>query len=171
MRIAPHRTRDNDAVAGLPLEMIVILIVLAISLPIAFDRFNAWDMDRTEREVKMEIQFLFCRAKMLYFAGENNTDTVELNFRSGYATRIESIIVGANASGLWAGVTYDIEGQPPETDFVYEPQFPIACSEGGKLTSLELGPGKVTLFLSTERNSEFLQKRDIDLYVDVSVVD
>ena len=52
-----------EGVEGIPFKLIIVAVVLAITLPVAFDRFNHWDADRTETYLKMEIQGLISRVK------------------------------------------------------------------------------------------------------------
>ena len=166
-----RRFRNSiDGVEGIPFKMIIIAVVLAITLPVSFDRFNHWDADRTETDLKIEIQGLISRVKLAYLSGEGNTDNVEVNFRSGMMTRIESVTLGSGPDGIWSGISYNISGRQEQTLLVQDPEIPMAESQGDGFGGLVLGPGKHMIHLSIRHEPQFELGRSVDLFVEVSAV-
>ncbi len=164
--------RNKFGVEGIPFKLIIIIVILAISLPIAFDRFNHWDADKTEKEIRNEITNLVTRIKMAYLSGVGNVDTVDVDFRDGATTRVDAIIFGANPNAGFpevVSISYTIEGIT-QTILVQDPEIPMAEFDGGEYRSLAMGGGKHSIRISIERDSRFELGRGIDLFANVSVV-
>lgn len=166
-----RRLRNSiDAVEGIPFKMIIIAVVLAITIPVSFDRFNHWDADRTETDLKIEIQGMISRIKLAYLSGEGNIDQVEVNFRNGMMTRIETVTIGSDLDGIWSGISYSISGRQEQTMLVQDPEIPMAERQGDGFGGLVLGPGKHIIQISVQHEPLFELGRSVDLYVNLSAV-
>lgn len=165
-----HLPNSIKGVEGIPFKLIIIMVVLAISLPIIYQGFDHWDAERTETDLTIEITNLITRVKLAYLSGENNTDNVEVNFKNGVVTRVERVIIGSDPNGIWNGIKYELKGRGNQTILIQDPEIPMTEGQGDHFKGLELGPGRHILHLSVQRNPQFELNRSIDLYVDVSVV-
>ena len=172
----PDIRRSISGVEGLPLEMIIILIVLAMILPISFSYFNTWNTDRTEQTLLNEIDYLATRIKMVYLTGENNTDMVDFTLSNGLLAEVESVSIGLDPSKeidgqkVPTGITYKLSGRPEQTILVQDPEIPMAFKEGDSFDNLELGSGRHTIYLEVKKDPAFSKWVD-GIYVEVSVVD
>jgi hypothetical protein len=153
--------------------MIIILVILAISLPVIVTQYHRWDMRSTENSLRNEIEYFMTRVTMVYLSGENNTANVNVQFKDGVVAKIDWIHIGSspnNPDYEWTTVSYCMRDRSPQTMIVKDPQIPMSYSENGEFTALELGKGIYTIHLSVERSPVFELGRGPDLYVEVSLI-
>lgn len=117
---------QEGAVEGIPLQLIIIAIILAISLPIIFMGLDNADHSQTENNLKGEINAIKAMARSLFNGGVGNSDIIEVNFKNGLMTTIDYVKFGNNlASGRADIISYQIIGDSPMSTEFNSPEIPL----------------------------------------------
>ena len=155
---------DNRGIEGLPLQLTVSLLVLAIALPIAWSWFDSYNLTQMEESASMEVDAVLSTARQVYFHGVGNKRVLEVEFRNSFGHSFERIEIG---DALPEGdhrcmVTFEITGKPART-FIMEPNVPLTTPQNEQLA---LGAGKTSLLLECVEN-EFAGESIV--YVEISL--
>ena len=161
---------NEEGIEGIPFKLIIIVLVMALSIPLIFGGLENYDRTQTENDLRNELEFLITRAKQVYFGGTGNAGNVEVNFRSSLFTRIEYMQIGDGPEGIWSSIRYKLNHKGVETMVIENPNIPLAYNDNGNLKSLELGSGSYTIHLECKDDKDFTNDGRNDLYVEVRVV-
>jgi len=140
LRMTPHSIgRDNKAIEGLPLTMIVVMVVLAITIPLIIGSLRAYDRGRVEQELASEIDRFISMVQLVYTSGPGNSAVIEFNAASGSMTHIDSVIFGDEPGGSMASIIrYTITGRVEVMTLLESPNVPMMSSSN---TSFEISSG------------------------------
>jgi hypothetical protein len=161
---------NEEGIEGIPFKLIIIVLIMAISLPLIWGGLESYDRTQTENDLRNELEFFITRAKQVYFGGTGNADNVEVNFRNSLFTRIEYIKIGDGPEGIWSSIRYKLNHKGVETIVIGNPNIPLAYDDNGNLKSLELGSGRYTIHLECRDDKDFTNDGHNDLYVAVRLV-
>ena len=134
---------DNRGVEGLPLNLMVSLLVLAIALPQAFLWFDAYSLERADSGTREEVGAILSAARQCYFQGVGNSRSVDVDLRGAYGHELRRVTIGdALPNGERRCLaSYKIGGQGEQL-LVMEPSVPLT-SPGN--AALSFGAGSHTV--------------------------
>jgi hypothetical protein len=163
-------SRDEAGVEGIPLKLIIVLVIVAITVPFAWKGLESYDRSQTETNLVMEIDFLAANIKQVYLNGMGNARDVDVDFSSGFVTSVERIEIGDSEDGVWSSIRYKLGGGNSRFVLIKNPNIPIARVNEDDVGPLVVGPGRHTLHLETRCGRDFDSDGQDDLYVEVSKV-
>jgi hypothetical protein len=135
-RIAP---RGQDAVEGLPLTLLVTMVVLAITIPLVFGSFRAYDRGRVEAMITAEIDEFISSIQTIYYSGPGNSILVDFEAIPGAMTGIDYVIFGDSQGGnLTSVIRYKLQNSPERLVAVISPNVPMVSIDG---SGLSVSPG------------------------------
>lgn len=162
--------RDEFAVEGIPLNLIIIVLILAIALPIMWVGLVNYDNTQKENEIRSEIEFMITTIKFVYTSGENNSQKINVDFGSSFATKVEGVEIGDDLDGLWSTIRYKLSNGPKVTMVIEDPNIPVANRTQNGPEALILGDGSHTLLFTARSGYDFDDDGFNDLYVEVARV-
>lgn len=127
-RPKPWRDLGNDiaAVEGLPLRLIIALVITAITVPMVFGSFKAYDANRVEESVLSEIREVSMAAQTVYASGPGNSIAIDFNPASGTMAKVEYVIFGDMPGGnMSSTIRYKIQGRAECIVPVISPNVPL----------------------------------------------
>ncbi len=132
---AERRFRRNDrGVEGLPLRLIIVMVILAITIPATLGSFRAYDRNRVETCLLSEIDAVSSTVKAVYTSGPGNSATIGFNPVSGTMTGIESVLFGdVLGGGMVSAIRYKIQGRAECIVPVVSPSVPMSGANGTPL--------------------------------------
>lgn len=81
--------RDERALEGLPLQLLIIAVVISLGLPIVYSALSSYDSNRLMKEMDGHAVMVGEKARQLYSHGEGNTDTITLTIEDGIFHQVE----------------------------------------------------------------------------------
>jgi hypothetical protein len=136
----PRSLRNNNkAIEGLPLTMIVVMVVLAITIPLIIGSLRAYDRGRVEQGLASEIDSFISMVQLVYTSGPGNSVLIDFNAASGSMARIDSVIFGDGPGGSMASVIrYTIQDRQEVMTLLEAPNVPMMSSGN---TSFQISSG------------------------------
>lgn len=123
---------DCHAVEGLPLNMIIVMTVLAITVPLIFGSLQAYDRGRIEASLASEIDNFIAMAQLIYVSGPGNSALIEFSAAGGSFSGIDSVTFGDAAGGNMASVIrYVVHNSPEQLILLSSPNVPMMSEELG----------------------------------------
>jgi hypothetical protein len=162
--------RDEAGVEGIPLKLIIVLVIVAITVPVAWKGLESYDRSQTETNLVMEIDFLAANIKQVYLNGMGNARDVEVDFSDGFVTSVERIEIGDSEDGVWSSIRYKMAHKNSQFVLIKNPNIPIAHVSQEDAEPLVVGPGRHTIHLETKKGYDFDSDGTEDIYVEVSRV-
>ena len=95
---------SHASVEGLPLQLIITAIVLAITIPLMFGALQSYDKSKVENEIQSEINEFISAVQMVYVSGPGNRAIVEFNAPDGAFTPIDYVKFGDEPGGNYSSV-------------------------------------------------------------------
>ncbi len=166
----PFFEKDDNAVEGIPLNLIIILLILAIALPIIWAGLSTYDRTQKENDMRNEIEFIIITIKFVYTNGESNSQQIDVNFDSSFATKVERVEIGGPTKSLWSTIRYKLSGSSKQTIIIENPNIPVANKTDSGLDALEVGEGRHSLLFTARSDYDFNEDGRNDLYVEVASV-
>ena len=125
-----HRSRhipfDDNGIEGLPLTLIIVMIVLAITVPLVFGSLRAYDRSRIETSLISEIDDFISLVQLVYTSGPGNSVVVDFNVQTGSFVGIDSVTFGDAAGGDMASVIrYIVDDRPEQLIILKNPNVPM----------------------------------------------
>ncbi len=162
--------KNIHGVEGIPLKLIIMVVILAITIPVIWKGLESYDRSQTENNLKNEIEFLASHIKQIYLSGTGNARDVKVDFKDGMMSKIEWIKLGDSVDGIWSALKYKLDYQDTRTIVISNPNIPIGNISDGDIGSLTLGPGKQTIHLECKEGFDFDNDGAQDMYIEVSKV-
>ncbi len=159
--------KDQNGVEGIPLQLIIILVILAITIPIIFKGLESYDRAQTEGNLRSEIEFLSLNIKQVYLNGMGNAVDVEVDFANGMMTKIEMVQIGDSLDGIYSSIRYKLNYKGTEFMVIKDPNIPIGNFIDSQFGPLILGPGKHTIHLECREGIDFDDDGTGDMYIEV----
>jgi hypothetical protein len=161
---------NNKAIEGLPLTMIVVMIVLAITIPLIIGSLRAYDRGRVEQELQSEIDRFISVVQLVYTSGPGNSVVIEFNAASGSMTSVDSVKFGDDPGGSMASIIrHTIQGQAEIMTLLESPNVPMMSSGN---TSFQISSGSYRIMAECVSGSLDLNGDGlcVDTYVLLSLV-
>jgi hypothetical protein len=161
---------DEAGVEGIPLKLIIVLVIVAITVPVAWKGLESYDRSQTESNLVLEIDFLAANIKQVYLNGVGNARNVEVDFSDGMMTSVERIEIGDSEQGVWSSIRYKLEHKGSQFVLIKNPNIPVTHVNHEDIGPLVVGPGRHTIHLETKKGYDFDSDGVEDLFVEVSRV-
>jgi hypothetical protein len=161
---------DDNGVEGIPLKLIIVLVIVAITVPLAWKGLESYDRIQTENNLRGELEFLSTNIKQIYLNGVGNAQDVNVDFTDGMLTRIERIEIGDTIDGISSSIRYKLNHKRTEFLVIENPNVPLGNMSQGQIGPLSLGSGSHTIHLECREGLDFDDDGVKDLYVEVSKV-
>jgi len=125
---------DRRAVEGLPLTMIIVMVVLAITIPLIFGSLRAYDRGRMEAELVSEMNGFASMAQLIYTSGPGNSALIEFMAEPGSIAGINYVIFGdVPGGGLASTIRYKIQGIDEQMMLISSPLVPMMSNQSAGL--------------------------------------
>jgi hypothetical protein len=160
-----------NGVEGIPLKLIIVMVIMAITIPAALKGLEGYDRFQTENNLRSELDFLSANIKQVYLHGLGNALDVEVDFKDGMMVKVEEIKIGDSKDGIWSAIRYKLSYKNMEILLLKNPNIPMGYEKRGEFLPLELGAGKYTIHLECKEGPDFDKDGTEDLFVEVSQVD
>ena len=168
----PHSLgKNNKAIEGLPLTMIVVMVVLAITVPLIIGSLRAYDRGRVEQEIASEIDRFISLVQLVYTSGPGNSAIIEFNAASGSMAHIDYVIFGDDLGGNMASVIrYTIQGRAEVMTILESPNVPMMSSDN---STFQISSGNYRILAECVSSSFDLNGDGLyaDTYVRLDLVD
>ena len=138
--------RNNHAsVEGLPLQLIITAVVLAITIPLMFGALRTYDKSKVENETRSEISEFISTVQLVYVSGPGNRAVVEFHAPNGAFTGIDYLKFGDAPGGNNSSVIrYKISGMQEVPTVLKSPNVPMMSVEDNEFT---LMPGQYEIIV------------------------
>lgn len=166
----PQILTDLGGVEGIPLKLIIVMVILAITIPATFKGLERYDRFQTENNLRSELDFLSANIKQIYLNGLGNAQDVDVDFRSGLMSKVEEIQIGDSVNGIWSAIRYKLSYKNTEILLIKNPNIPMGYMIDGEFLPLEIGAGKHTLHLECKEGPDFDSDDTKDIFVEVTKV-
>jgi hypothetical protein len=161
---------QEEGVEGIPLKLIIVMVIMAITIPASFKGLESYDRIQTENNLRMEIDFLSSNIKQVYLNGLGNAQDVNVDFKDGMMTSVTEIKIGDAVDGIWSTIRYKLSHKSTEIVLIKNPNIPIGYVNQGEIAPLSLGEGRHTIHLECKEGFDFDSDGTEDMYVEVSRV-
>jgi hypothetical protein len=161
---------NEDAVEGIPFKMIIIVFILAIGFPMIWSGLANYDRSQKENDLKSELEFVITTIKLVYTSGVGNSQQIDVDFTSSFATKVEKVWIGGGTKDLWSTIRYKLSGSSKRTVVIQNPNIPVADNAPGGLDEFVLGEGRHTLRFTANATHNLDDDSRKDLYVEVDLV-
>jgi hypothetical protein len=166
----PQFSINECGVEGIPLKLIIVMVILAITIPATWKGLESYDRSQTENNLRSEIEFLSTHIKQVYLNGIGNAQDVEVDFRDGMMTKIEWIKLGDTVEGIWSSIRYKLSHKSDDFFLIKNPNMPVGNVSGGEIGPLKIGAGRHTIHLECREGFDFDDDGTEDMFVEVSRV-
>jgi hypothetical protein len=89
---------DRYGVESMPLQLLIMMAILALSIPIIMNYWMAADSGQVENNMRNQLDYLGTSVKQIYDNGIGNRDIIKLDFRDGTFTKVEYVKIGGNVN-------------------------------------------------------------------------
>jgi hypothetical protein len=162
--------KDDNAVEGIPFKLIILVFILAISLPMIWSGLANYDRTQKENDLRVEIEFIISTIKLVYTGGENNSQLIDVDFTSSFATKVERVLIGDGTRNLWSTVRYKLSNGAMRTIVIQNPNIPVVNRTSGGFEAFEVGEGTHSLLFTAKTHYNLEGDGRNDLYVEVEPV-
>jgi hypothetical protein len=130
---------DGEAIEGMPLKLMIIALVMAITVPLIFAALRSFDASRVENELVAEINDFIATVQTIYTSGPGNSAVIDFEATGGSFADVEKVIFGDALGGQMRSVVRYQLRNGMETPIVAEsPNVPMSTENN---TALEIGAG------------------------------
>jgi hypothetical protein len=147
---------DRCGIESLPLKLIIISLILAISIPIVVSSWMSYDKQETINRLDIELRFLEAQIDQIYLNGMGigNSKIVELRISEGTFTRIEYVQMGWDAldSPRAVSMRWKFQGEEERIKII-SGGIPVRSEDG---SSFDLVIGLNSLYLEVKRADDLV---------------
>ncbi len=134
---------DKDAIEGLPLELLVICVVIAITIPTVWGFAGMYIRQQTENDLMVELEHLKKTVEEVGSSEEGNMRIIEMDLSGHPLARIDYVEIGGEIPGT-EYVRYRIRGR--EESAYKLGGFNLANISGGEPVILDIS-GEENVFM------------------------
>jgi len=161
---------DTRAVEGLPLQLIITAIVLAITILMMFGALKTYDKSKVEQEINTEIDDFASAVQLIYSSGPGNSMVLEFRAVKGTFTGLDYIRFGDEPGSNYSSVIrYRISGMQEVPRVIKSPNVPMMSLEN---LTFEIMPGNYQIIAECITSQSDLNGDGLapDNYVRLSLV-
>ena len=108
--------RNKDGIESMPLQLLIIMAILALTIPIIMNYWMTADSGQVENNTLNQLNYLGTTAKQLFDNGVGNRDIIKLDFKDGTFTKIEYINIGGDVNKIESSlIKWKIKGEQERT--------------------------------------------------------
>ena len=117
---------DSRGIEGVPIKLLIVAIVLAITGPLIFSALMSFDRARVEQGLEAELDEFVSTVQVIYTSGPGNSVTIEFDIPSGTFTRVETVCFGDVPGGSMSSVIrYRLQGRAESLMVLESPNVPM----------------------------------------------
>lgn len=154
---------DIRGLEGLPLQMLIIMLVLAIGIPAVYSSMTHYEERSTIQRVESQVDFIEEKAKTLYTYGEGNADVIRVDLEGGLFRDVEYLEVGNRSFKNL--IRWEVEGGHTGTH-IMENDIPLVSEDE---EPLRLGSGRHRLKMETVYGEPYEEGEEM-LFIQISLL-
>lgn len=154
--------RDTKGIEGLPLKLIIVATVLAITLPGVYRSVSHYDTQRTIQNIETQANYFTDKVEQLHKHGVGNSEVIELELNDGVFKSIDYFEIQNNT--IYHQVRWSVEDEY-DGRISTDENIPI-MTEG---SSLKLTSGSHEIRLEC-RYGELKGREDTTLYISAELL-
>ena len=117
---------DCRGIEGVPIKLLIVAIVLAITVPLIFSALRGFDRARVEQDLEAELEEFVSMVQVIYTSGPGNSVTIEFDIPGGAFTRVETVSFGDVPGGSMSSVIrYRLQGRAESWMVLENPNVPM----------------------------------------------
>ncbi len=151
---------DPRALEGLPLQLLIIMVVLAIGLPVVYTSLTYYDTQNVIQRVENQVEYIEEKAKMMRAYGPGNSDVITVDLEPGIFSGVRYLELGNRT--FVNLIRWEVDGG--HTGLHTVESIPLV-SEAGE--AMILGSGTHRLRMETRSGDPFEEGEEI-LYIEIS---
>lgn len=138
--------KDVRGLEEMPLQLMIVAIILAITVPMIFDALGEFSEDQVESNIEEEVRKIITAVKLSYSSGVGTSIPVSVSFSDGVLCSIEYIRLGDALNSTYESIVRFKITDQPRTYIPVEPYVPMTNQQdGGESGPLVLGSGSYRL--------------------------
>jgi len=142
----PGLGKDKRGLEEMPLRLMIIAIIMAITVPMIFDALGEFSEDQVESNIQEEVAKIITAIKLSYSSGVGTSIPVSVSFSDGVLCSIEYIRLGDTLNETYESIVRFKITDSPRTYVPVEPYVPITNQQdGGDSGPLVLSAGSYRL--------------------------
>ena len=136
---------NHGSVEGLPLQLIIVAVVLAITVPLMFGALRTYDKSKVENELHSEINEFISAAQLVFVSGPGNRMMVKFHAADGAFTSLDYVKFGDGPGSNYSSVIrYKIGGMQEVPVVLKNPNVPMMSIEDNEFI---LMPGQYEIIV------------------------
>jgi hypothetical protein len=137
------RNQGIEAIEGMPLKLMIVALVMAITVPLIFTALRGFDVSKVENELVAEINDFIETIQMVYTSGPGNSAIIDFGTPDGSFTEVEKVIFGDVPGGQMRSVIrYQLRNGLETLIVVESPNVPMTTESN---TALKIGAGNYAI--------------------------
>jgi hypothetical protein len=144
--------RRSDGVESIPLQLVILVIIIAFTIPIVMNYWMMGDRAQVENNTLSQLNYLGTTVKQINDNGIGNRDLITLDFKDGTFTKIDYIRIGGDIKQTQSAlVKWRLSGAQERTYII-----PGESRIGYQISSnvykaFEIGSGKILIYLECKK--------------------
>lgn len=162
--------QNTLGIEGVPLKLMIVAIILAITVPLIFSSLRAYDFSRVEQELIAELDEFVATVRMIYTSGPGNSALIMFDVPEGSFAKVECVRMGDALGGTMSSVVgHQLRGRQEVLRLIENPNVPLTSSDND---TLELLMGHHEIRAECELSSIDLNDDGIfpDAYVRLTII-
>lgn len=103
------KSDDRGDMLGLPLELLIIVVVMALSIPMIYGFADHYVENQVDTSTRMELRYLIEEAEVVFERGLENQRIVTLSIEDHFFAEIQFIEIGGRGLRDMSTIRYGIE--------------------------------------------------------------
>jgi hypothetical protein len=156
------RRWNRKGLEGLPLKLVIISLILAMSVPIVVSNWMNHDREQTVNSIVSELSYLETSVKQLWNGGlgQGNSRILEITVRDGTFAKVERVEIGGEDPGSLEAksVRWKLKGEDEQL-YIMSKGIPM-MSEDGSAFQLKHGLNRIYLEVKSSQGATFVEFSD-----------
>ena len=141
---------DDRGLEGLPLQLLLTVVVLGLTLPVVFGIWTTSDRSSTLDRVRSSAETLALQIDRIYRSGYGNAQSMTVDFSSGSFTKVDRIEIGGPLNSTRSQTIRWTLSDGQRGELVIPSPAKARCNPcPGQV--LVLSAGRTTIFLEANR--------------------
>jgi hypothetical protein len=153
------RLWNRRALEGLPLKLVIISLIIAMSVPIVVSNWMNYDREQTVNLIVSELNHLETSIEQMWNdgLGRGNSRIIEITVRDGTFAKVEYVEIGGDDLGSLAAksIRWKLKGEDEQL-FIVSKGIPMT-SEDGDSFPLKHGLNKMYLEVKSSQGTTFVE--------------
>lgn len=109
MKVRQNITKDrNGTLEGLPLELLIIILIMGISLPIIWNSAQYYSQQQLEKDVKIELDILEEKIEEVAYSEQGNIRIYKIDLKDNFLSDIDYVKIGGEKKEKMNVIRYKI---------------------------------------------------------------